>query len=145
MSVSLTSQTQLDPRVLEKASRVIRVLGHPMRLRILEALERGELHVAELQEATGASQSVVSQQLSVLRGHGVVEARREGPRVYYHIIEPKVSRILDCIRECDLPELAETVTLLDFSVPQRRRRAPRPQPAALATRDRRRLTTSSRD
>jgi DNA-binding transcriptional ArsR family regulator len=142
MSVPLNAPSQLDPRVLERASRVIKVLGHPMRLRILEALERGELHVAELQDATGASQSVVSQQLSVLRAHGVVEARREGPRVYYRIIEPKVSRILDCIRECDLPELVETVTLVDFTMPARARASRAPGPRRTA-RGARRARTSS--
>ena len=104
---------RLDPAVLDRASRVIKVLGHPLRLRLLEALEGGERNVAELQAASAASQAVVSQQLAILRAHGVVDARREGSRVYYRIIEPKVSHILDCIRECDLPELPEPTLLPD--------------------------------
>jgi DNA-binding transcriptional ArsR family regulator len=43
---------------------------------------------------------MVSQQLATLRGHGIVTARREGPFVRYSIAEPKVYRILDCIRGC---------------------------------------------
>jgi ArsR family transcriptional regulator len=97
----------IDQPVLERAARVIRVLGHPLRLRILESLESGERHVTELAEATGASQAMISQQLGILRSEGVVGARRDGPRVFYHITEPKVSRILDCIRECDLAEVGD--------------------------------------
>ncbi len=97
--------------VMERAARVIRVVGHPLRLRLLEALEPGERNVTELVEAVETSQGIVSQQLAILRAEGVVGARREGARVYYRITEPKVSRILACIRECDLPELGGSVEL----------------------------------
>jgi ArsR family transcriptional regulator len=97
---------QIDTEILERASRVIRVVGHPLRLRLLELLEGGERNVTELVRSAGASQAIVSQQLRILRAEGVVGARREGPRVFYWITEPKVSKILDCIRECDLPDVA---------------------------------------
>jgi ArsR family transcriptional regulator len=92
--------------VLERAARVIRVLGHPLRLRLLETLEAGERNVSELVAATDASQARVSQHLAILRAEGVVGFRREGGRIYYRITEPKVHRILACIRDCDLPEIA---------------------------------------
>ncbi|HEX2754901.1 MAG TPA: helix-turn-helix domain-containing protein [Candidatus Limnocylindrales bacterium] len=95
----------IDAGVLERASRVIRVVGHPLRLRLLELLEGGERNVTDLVQTTGVGQAMVSQQLKILRAEGVVGDRREGPRVFYRITEPKVSRILDCIRECDLPDL----------------------------------------
>lgn len=102
MMTHTMNPARLDDDVLARASAVIKCLGHPLRLRLLEAMEKGERTVSELQECTGTSQAVVSQQLSILRGRGVVEAIREGPYVYYHISEPKVHHILDCIRECDL-------------------------------------------
>ena len=107
-----TRRLPIDARALERAARVIKILGHPIRLRLLEALEDGERHVAELQEVTGVGQAMVSQQLGILRSDGVVDARRDGSRVYYRIVEPRVIKILDCIRECDLPELAEIGTLV---------------------------------
>lgn len=97
---------EIDPAILDRASRVIRVLGHPLRLRILNLLEGSERNVTELVVATGANQAMVSQQLRILRSEGVVDDRREGSRVYYRITEPKVSKILDCIRACDVPELS---------------------------------------
>ncbi len=115
MTIIQDRPISIDEATLERAARMIKVLGHPLRLRILEALERGELNVAELQEATGASQALVSQQLGILRAHGVVEPRRDGPRVFYRVIEPKVARILDCIRECDLSTAAQFTTLREFT------------------------------
>jgi len=96
----------IEPGVLARASRVIRVVGHPLRLRLLELLEEGERNVTDLVRGSGAGQATVSQQLKILRAEGVVGDRRDGPRVFYRITEPKVTRILDCIRECDLPELS---------------------------------------
>jgi len=90
----------IPPKLLRDSAHVIKCLGHPLRLRLLEALEGGELTVSELQEHSGASQSSVSQQLGILRGRGVVDSRRDGVNVYYWITEPKVHHILACIREC---------------------------------------------
>lgn len=97
----------IDASVLDRASRVIRVLGHPLRLRLLELLEGSERNVTELVLATGVNQAVVSQQLRILRAEQVVGDRRDGPRVFYRITEAKVGKILDCIRECDIPEIVE--------------------------------------
>lgn len=108
--------TRIDPLVLERAARVIRILGHPLRLRILELLEIGERNVADLQEELEASQAVISQQLAILRSEGIVAPRREGARVYYRIVEPKVSHILDCIRQCDLPERADLLPMAGLAI-----------------------------
>lgn len=89
---------RIEPIMRQRAAEVIRCLGHPLRLRLLEALEQGERTVSELQGHAGAPQSVVSQQLSALRARGIVEARRDGPFVYYRIVEPKVPSILDVVR-----------------------------------------------
>jgi DNA-binding transcriptional ArsR family regulator len=93
-------KTSLDPALLGRAASVIKCLGHPLRLQLLDAMEGGEATVTELQAYTGASQAMVSQQLATLRGHGVVSARRDGPFVRYSVAEPKVHAILACIRGC---------------------------------------------
>jgi ArsR family transcriptional regulator len=87
--------------VLTRAATVIKCLGHPLRLRLLEALETGDKTVSQLQRAARAGQASVSQQLAILRGRGIVDCRREGANVYYWITEPRVAKILDCIRQCD--------------------------------------------
>jgi ArsR family transcriptional regulator len=91
----------LDPGELERVAAVIKCLGHPLRLRLLDAMEDGERSVTDLTHLAGASQAVVSQQLGVLRGHAVVNATRRGVHVYYGIAEPKIRDILTCIRSGD--------------------------------------------
>lgn len=116
MEPASIGEARIDPLVLERAARVIRVLGHPLRLRILELLEVGERNVADLQDELDASQAVISQQLAILRAEGVVAPRRDGPRVYYRITEPKVAHILDCIRRCDLPERTDLMAMPGLAI-----------------------------
>ena len=99
----------ISPAVLQHAAATIKCLGHPLRLRLLEGMESGERTVSELQALSDAGQATVSEQLGILRGHGVVEARRDGPFVYYRITEPKVRRILACIRDCDAAPAGRTI------------------------------------
>jgi ArsR family transcriptional regulator len=92
----------VSPAVLQRAAEIIKLLGHPERLKIVEVLEEGEATVTEVQEALGLPQAIVSQHLAKMRGADIVTARRDGVHVYYRIQEPKVPHILRCIRTCDM-------------------------------------------
>ena len=92
---------RIDPAVLARAADIIKLLGHPERLKIVEVLERGEASVSEIRDAVDLPQAIVSQHLARLRGANVVAARRDGVHVLYRVVEPKVSHVLTCIRECD--------------------------------------------
>jgi len=97
-----TSSSPIAPEALDAAARVIKCLGHPLRLRLLDCLERdAEQSVGALQTGSGATQAAVSEQLAILRGHGIVAARRAGIHMMYRIIEPRVFHILACVRSCD--------------------------------------------
>ncbi len=96
------AQPPISEEVLGTAAEVIKCLGHPLRLRMLEAMEAGERSVSELQAYTGATQAAVSQQLATLKARSIVGCRREGTHMYYRITEPKVTAILGCIRSCEL-------------------------------------------
>lgn len=91
----------VDPQILERAAEIIRLLGHPLRLKIVEVLEDRDATVTEIQETVDAPQAIVSQQLAKLRSLNVVASTRDGNHVVYSLLEPKVPRILNCIRECD--------------------------------------------
>ena len=92
----------IQPEILSRAAEVIKLLGHPERLKIVEVLERGEATVTEIQDALDLPQAIASQHLAKMRGHDIVTARRDGNHVYYRIAEPKVHHILSCIRKCDM-------------------------------------------
>jgi DNA-binding transcriptional ArsR family regulator len=92
----------VTPEVLRRAAEIIKLLGHPERLKIVEVLEGGEATVSDIQEVVGLPQAIVSQHLAKMRGASVVAARRDGVHVYYHLTERKVPHILQCIRTCDM-------------------------------------------
>jgi DNA-binding transcriptional ArsR family regulator len=96
-------EAPLDPRVLAEAAEMIRVLGHQVRLRIVELLEHEERTVTQIQEGLEAPQALVSQQLARMRAAGIVAGRREGSNVWYRISDPRVVRMLDCLRHCEIP------------------------------------------
>ena len=91
-----------DPVYVRKA-QLFRVLGHPVRIRMLELLLDGERTVGDLQAALSLDSSGTSQHLTALRQQGVLESRRAGTSVYYRIRDPRVSQLLGR-READ-PDL----------------------------------------
>ena len=99
-----------------------RALAHPARIRILEALVRGERSVQELQEALGLEQPVVSQQLAVLRAKNIVAARKEGTTVRYALRDPLLDSLLDVARRVFDNHLVGSQSLLRELRQERRRR-----------------------
>jgi len=91
----------LDHRRLEEAAEMIRVLGHPVRLRIVEYLEGTERTVSQLVADLRAPQAIVSQQLAKMRNAGIVACRREGNSVWYRVADDRVVRMLGCLRQCN--------------------------------------------
>src|SRR6186997_3578630 len=89
-----------------------RALAHPVRIRILELLVRGERSVQELQEALGVDQPVVSQQLAVLRANNIVAGRKEGVSVRYSVRDPLIAELLSTARRIFNNHLVGTQDLL---------------------------------
>lgn len=73
----------------------LRVLGHPLRIRILRLLRSGEKSVSQLQVELGTESSRVSQHLQALRANYLLSSRREGTSVFYAIRDPEIFVILD--------------------------------------------------
>ena len=80
--------------VSKELAKLLGVLSHPHRIRIIEELRDGEKDVNSLQNVLGVSHSGVSQHLSLLRSHRLVEERREGRHVFYHLPQPALARWL---------------------------------------------------
>lgn len=98
-----------------------RALAHPLRIRILEALVRGERSVQELQQALDLEQPVVSQQLAVLRAKNIVVSRKEGTTVRYALRDPLVDELLKVARRIFNNHLVGTQGLLRELRSERRR------------------------
>lgn len=76
------------------ASR-FRLLGEPMRLRILMALKEGEKNVTELVETTGGTQANISRHLQSLTEGGILARRKEGLNVYYSVGDESIYNLCD--------------------------------------------------
>ncbi len=90
---------------LEQASMALKALSHPLRLKILCMLGAGaaEVAVQEIVTETGASQSNISQHLSIMRGKGIIKARKDGNRVLYRVTDNRMVDLFYVMREvfCD--------------------------------------------
>lgn len=106
---------------------LFRVLGHPMRVRILELLRGGERSVGDLRAALGLDSSGTSQHLAALRRQGLVEGRRDGTSVFYSAKDPRVFQLLESARQIltsSLTERQALLTELAREAPARRRQPP---------------------
>ena len=81
----------------ERASTLLKAMGHDGRLTILCHLRTGPKSVTELENLLSARQAIVSQQLARLRLEGLVSARREGQAIYYSLLDPKVTEMIEVL------------------------------------------------
>ena len=103
----------LPDQLVERVAERFRVLGEPMRIRLVEAMREGETSVKDLQEATGASQQNVSQHLGVLLRARIVQRRKQGNFSLYSIADPIVFSICDEVCKGLRQELEELDTLFE--------------------------------
>ncbi len=82
---------------LSKAAECLRTIAHPHRLRILQILSQGEHPVGELAEACELPSAMTSEHLRLMQRCRLLDSRREGRNVYYFIVEPHVTAILQCL------------------------------------------------
>ncbi len=84
---------------IEELAEDLRVLGHPQRLKILDALRRmGELNVSEIVRRTKLPQTIVSQHLSKMKATNIVMARRESRKVVYWISTEIAAVTAECLQ-----------------------------------------------
>ncbi len=85
----------LPEPLIDLVAQRFRVLGEPMRIKLLDKLRDGEATVGELQEALGASQQNVSKHLGVLHAAGLVTRSKHGNHTRYAIGDPEVFELCD--------------------------------------------------
>lgn len=99
--------------VYQMKAEFFRILGHPVRVRILELLRDGERTVGDLQNELQMDSSGTSQHLGVLRKHGILDSRREGTSVYYTVRDPRIFQLLEVSRQILTSSLTESQAVLD--------------------------------
>jgi ArsR family transcriptional regulator, zinc-responsive transcriptional repressor len=91
------SSKLLDLEKLQEAAECLRTLAHPVRLRMVQLMLRGELTVGELAEACEIPSHSASEHLRMMQRCGLLARRQAGRRIYYQVAEPTVERLIDCI------------------------------------------------
>jgi len=85
----------MEKETYQQTADLFQILSHPARLQILDALRCAEACVCHLQAVLGRPQAYISQQLRVLREAGLVDDRRDGVLVYYHLVSQQVRDLLE--------------------------------------------------
>ena len=83
----------IQPETAQALAETFQALGDPTRVRMLDALSRGEMCVGELAALLRMTESAISHQLRLLRGLRIVRARRQGRLVFYALDDAHVVRL----------------------------------------------------
>ena len=103
----------LPEPLVELVAKRFRVIGEPMRIRLLDHLRGGEATVQDLTQAVGASQQNVSKHLGVLHDAGIVARRKEGTQVYYRVVDTGVFELCETVCGSVQRQVAELNAILD--------------------------------
>lgn len=87
----------LSAEVVDLVAARFRILGEPIRIQLLQALQPGERNVSDLVGAVGSTQPNVSKHLRILQDAGLVGRRQDGNNVYYAITDPTVFALCDAV------------------------------------------------
>lgn len=108
----------------EKRAQIIKALGHPSRLMMVDSLTEGEMCVCDLRDIVGSDMSTVSKHLSVLKAAGIVVDRKQGLQVFYRLRVPCITQFFGCV---------EAVLAADRDAPAEREAPARCATAATAS------------
>lgn len=98
-AAALREQLLKKQEHIDMASRALKAIAHPLRLKILCVLGNDELSVQEIVDCVGTSQSNISQHLAILREKGVLRTRKDANRVFYRIGDERTLILIGMMRE----------------------------------------------
>ena len=90
-------QRMLNDSQLDAVARHFKLLGEPMRLKILQAVCREARPVTDIVAATGATQANVSRHLALLAGAGILTRKKKGQCVYYGMTDPLTLKLCELV------------------------------------------------
>jgi len=78
-------------------STVIKAFSHPLRIQVVELLEKSSQKVGDIAEETGVEISVISRHLSILAKAGIVDGKRKGKEIFYSLLIPCANQFFHCV------------------------------------------------
>ena len=104
---------KMNQKILEGQASILKALGQPTRLQILELLKNGERCVCEIFPAIHQEQANVSKHLSILKQAGILESRKDGLRILYRIKVPEILNLLTGVSKLLKAQASEQHRLLN--------------------------------
>lgn len=104
--------SRAQPPLYRLKADFFKLLGHPVRVRVIELLHDGERTVGDLQQELGLDSSGTSQHLGALRRQGILATRRDGTSVYYRVSDPRIFQLLAVAKQILGAQLEATSALL---------------------------------
>jgi len=98
MSVS-TQELMTQDKDIDRASRSLKAMSHPLRLKILCTLGDQEVSVQDIVDSVGTSQSNISQHLAILRDKGILAARKDANKVFYRVSDHRTLRLISMMQD----------------------------------------------
>ncbi|MBP6794226.1 MAG: winged helix-turn-helix transcriptional regulator [Saprospiraceae bacterium] len=96
-------KTVMSPSSLSKIAEVVKTIGHPQRIEIIEVLRTfPSLTVLDIQDKmrTNIEQSLLSHHLIKMKDKGILVSRKEGSSVFYSLRVKDMLRLLECLENC---------------------------------------------
>jgi DNA-binding transcriptional ArsR family regulator len=116
----MTMPRPLPEPLVELIAQRFRLIGEPMRIRLLDRLRDGEQSVGELADALAASQQNVSKHLAILHQAGIVGRAKQGNRVVYSIADDSIFTLCETVCGGLQSQLAELAQILEGHAEQPR-------------------------
>ncbi len=89
----------LTDETFQTAAECLKVMAHPVRLKIVMVLMQGRFSVGEIAEFCECSPNQTCEHLRLMQGYGYLASQREGRTVYYEIRSPRLPGLIECIRK----------------------------------------------
>jgi ArsR family transcriptional regulator, zinc-responsive transcriptional repressor len=99
MAVAEIRAGMLPMDLLTDAAACLKVMAHPVRLRIVDILMQGGFSVGEIAELCESPQNQICEHLRLMQNCGLLASERRGRTVYYKITSPQLPALLGCVRE----------------------------------------------
>jgi ArsR family transcriptional regulator len=105
-------ENKMDTDIYKRKAQIIKAMGHPSRLAMLDALREGERCVCELQRIVGTDMSTVSRHLALMKSAGLVADRKQGLQVFYRLRTPCALEVFACVEGVLQADAAELEAVL---------------------------------
>ncbi len=102
--MKVQTKRNLSLEKIVKVAEILKTIGHPIRLQVLEILEVQEPRsVSDIQESleTTVEQSLLSHHLIKMKDKGLLRSEKKGMKVYYRLADRQVLNIFDCMEKCN--------------------------------------------